>query len=337
VNDDRGALGLNVDDGALLLRALGLSLDPTHAVATAFVSHAHAAQGAKGSGLVLASPETIALAHATGGPIEGARPIGWEDAIEMPIGRGFGGKTARLSIAPAGHMLGAAQLVVDHPRGRLVYTGDWGDQVDAAYRAGVAVPCDEIVVTSTFALPIFRFDPLAQTLSAIVAWCAARAADKVAPIVLAHTPGPAQSIARALIAAGVAVAAHDDVVRGCAAYEMLGVSIGPLRPHAPEKYDAVLVLPPSARGKDYRPRAAIAYASGWALLDAAAEQKRADAAFALADRADSDALMTLVRASGARIVHATHGDAGVLAHMLRRQGLHAEAFDLPPIDGRGTS
>jgi putative mRNA 3-end processing factor len=328
---------LDAGDGSLVLRALGLGLDPTRAAATAFVSHVHAARGADGSGRVLASRETIALARATGRLADGAHPIGWEDAIELPLDRAFGGKTARLSIAPAGHVLGAAQLVVDHPRGRLVYSGDWSGDLDATHPPGVTVRCDELIVTSAFALPIFRFDPPAQTLSAIVAWCAARAADGTAPVVLAQSPGPAQSIARALIAAGVPVAAHDDVARACAAYEALGVAIGQLRPRTPDERETVLIEPPDTPSKQRRPRAPVAYASGWALLDAATEQRRADAAFALADQADYDGLMAFVRGSEASAVHATRGDARAFAHLLRCQGLAADAFELPPIDGRGTS
>jgi hypothetical protein len=81
----------------------------------------------------------------------------------------------------------------------------------------------------------------------------------------------------------------------------------------------------------------VAYASGWALLDAATEQKRADASFPLADQADHDGLMALVCSTGARMVHATRGDARVFAHLLRRQGLDADALELAPIDHRGIS
>src|SRR5882672_6728814 len=167
-----GPLGLEETDDGLLLRALGLSLDPVRPAARAFVSHAHA--GLPGAE-VFASPETLALmaALAPAGASTG-RALDWEGRLVLPIERAFGGGTARLTLARAGHVLGGAQLVVDHPRGRLVYTGDWSGERDGGNEPGAIALCDELVVTSTFALPIFRFAPFAATMAALVDWCAAR-------------------------------------------------------------------------------------------------------------------------------------------------------------------
>ncbi|MDP9150154.1 MAG: hypothetical protein M3O36_09475, partial [Myxococcota bacterium] len=229
---ERGSLGIGADDGGLRLEALGLWLDPTLARPMAFMSHAHATR-ATGSACVLASPETIAIARELGAPLHGARSIGWGEAVELPLARAFGGGKARLSLAPAGHMLGAAQLVVEHPGGRLVYAGDWSPHADATHPAGVAVGCDELIVTATFALPIFRFDAYATTLGAIVDFCAARLGAERTPVVLARSPGPAQAIARELLLRGLPVAAHEDVRRAALVYETLGVSIGSLREDGP--------------------------------------------------------------------------------------------------------
>jgi putative mRNA 3-end processing factor len=266
----------------------------------------------------------------------------WNEPIELPVDRAFGGGTARLSIAPAGHVLGAAQLVVEAAGTRLVYTGDFSADGDATHPRGVPVPCDELVVTSTFALPIFRFDPLGLAVASVADWCAARLAAGLCPVVLAQNPGPAQSIARELHARGVPVAATDDVRRVAAVYESQGVAIGPLVPYGAGMRDVAVVAAASARAADLRPsggrkRAEIAYASGWALLDAAVEQKRADAAFAVADHADHDGLVALVQSCGARVVHVSRGDARAFAHMLRGTGVQADAIELAPIDERGAS
>jgi putative mRNA 3-end processing factor len=334
-------LGLELQGGDLCLRALGLTLDPAGSAPAAFISHAHVPGKALESGRVLASPETLAILASLGAGAGAGHgePIGWADAVELPVDPAFGGGTARLSIAPAGHALGAAQLVVDHAAGRLVYTGDWSGGTDATHATGVVVPCDELVTTSTFALPIFRFEPGARTLSALVEWCATKLEDGVIPLVLAQSPGPAQSIARALAERGLAVAGDDDMRRVCAAYEALGVAIGPVRAHEPRQRGAVVLAAPGARANQLRGRGRVevAYASGWALLDAAVEQKRADAAFVYADHADHDELVALVRGSGARRVRTTRGDARTFAHLLRGMGIEAEAIELPPIDERGAS
>jgi Cft2 family RNA processing exonuclease len=343
---EANALGIAVDEAGLCLRALNLWLDPVLPTSAAFVSHAHGC-AARDRGRTFASRETLALLSAlaparersSAEPSPDLRPLDWEGSIELPIAAPFGGGTARLSLAPAGHLLGAAQLVVDHPRGRLVYTGDFSTCPDRTHAQGAAVPCDEIVVTSTFALPIFRFAPHEQTLSAVAEWCERKLAAGVTPVVLAQNPGPAQSIVRELGDRGVPVAAHDDVRRACAAYEALGVRVGDVRPVVPDAREAARVIAAGTRAADVRGRlrAEVAYASGWALLDAAVEQKRADAAFALADHADYDDLVALVEQSGARRVHVSRGDARPFARLLRGRGLDADALDLGAIDERGAS
>jgi len=327
-------LGVGLAEGNLVVRGLGLALDPSRPAGAAFVSHAHAA-GGPCSGPVLASRETVALAHASGW-----RTLAWDEAIELPVDDGQGGGTARLSLAPAGHVLGAAQLVVDHARGRLVYAGDWCSDVDPTLAAGAVVPCDELIVGAAFGLPIFRFDPRVEVLAALAEWCAKRIEAGWSPAVIAGTPGNAQAIVHALSTRGLAIVADERVRADCEAYEALGIAVGrpaALDGAAPE--GAVTIVSPATRASSLRGRKGIdvAYASAWALLDAAVEQRRADAAFVLADRADHDALVALVRASGARRVIVTRGEAAAFAHVLRREGIDAEAIPLPAIDDRGAS
>jgi putative mRNA 3-end processing factor len=339
----RQELNLAVDEAGLCLRGLGLWLDPVRPVPAAFVSHAHAVSAAA-SARVLASRETLALIGALGGVTSGARALGWDETVEWPVAGESGGGAARLRIAPAGHMLGAAQLIVEYAEATLVYTGDFSPEEDATHPAGTAIACDELVLTSTFALPIFRFPPQKVTLGSIADWCAARLSSGTVPIVLAQNPGPAQSVARELVARGMPVAAPDDVRRTAAIYESLGVAIGPLVPCEPGVRDVAIVASAGEKAAhltDMRGRGRkgveVAYASGWALLDAAVEQRRADVAFALADHADHDALLALTRACGTDDLHVSRGDARVFARLLRGGGANAEAIELPPIDERGTS
>jgi putative mRNA 3-end processing factor len=297
-----------------------------------------------GSRPYYASRETTALLGTLGfahGPLTA---IEWGETIERQIRPEFGGGIAKIRVAPAGHVLGAAQLIVDHPHGTLVYTGDWSPYADATHPAGEVITCDELVVTCTFALPVFRFEPPQRVTHALVDWCAEQLTGKTTPVVLAPSPGPAQSLVRALGARGLPVMGTADVRAVCEAYARLGAALGPLGdPEAAEAGrshpSAVLVASPAARASELRVRGArsVAYASGWALLNSAVEQKRADAAFALADHADFDALTTLVVATGARVVHAVHGDGPTFAHLLRKRGIDADAFDLAAIDSRSVA
>jgi Cft2 family RNA processing exonuclease len=337
-------LDVEASSAGLYLPALDLWLDPAGDVPAAFVSHAHADHARGRSRVALGSRETLALVETRrGAAVEGARVVPWDGVVDWPM---VSGGAARLAIAPAGHVLGAAQLVVDHPGGRFVYTGDYQSGGATTHAAGAPLACDDLVVESTYALPIFRFPDRAATMAALVAWCAERLDSGESPVVVAYALGKSQEIARACADAGLAVVAHGATYKACVAYESLGVDVGvargAVRPYAEakEKGDlgGVLLAPPGS-GPMFRKRkgARVAYVSGWALLDAAVERQRADAAFVLSDHADHDDLMATVRASGAKRVRPTHGDAGVLAELLRLEGFDATPLELPALDATDES
>ena len=337
------ALSVVMSPAGPYLPALDLHLDPSIGVQAAYVSHAHRARvGGLTSGTMLASPETLGLLDLrTGGLPPASRVLGWNESVERPLSAAFGGGTARLFLAPAGHLLGAAQLVIDHPGGRFVYTGDYQSGPGLTHAAGAPVPCDELVIESTYALPIFRFPDRARVRLALVEWCRARLEEGNAPVVIATPLGKSQEIARALVDADLTVLAHEAVYRVCEMYESLGVPLGlaekKIAPYARKKGPAasVVLAPPSAYADAMikkLPNARVAYVSGRALLDAPLEQMRADIGFPLSDHADHDDLVATVRASGARHVVTTLGDAASFAIMLRERGFEATALEAPSLD-----
>jgi putative mRNA 3-end processing factor len=320
---------------------LSLYLDPDRPVARAFVSHAHGDHTAGSeSGLVLASPETLSLVAARRGPVPGERPVGWDETVELD--------GMRLSLAPAGHVLGAAQLVIDHPRGRFVYTGDYRTGGGTSHAAGAPVPCDTLCIETTFALPIFRWPDREKTIAELIDWCREALAAGETPILLAYALGKSQALVHALLSAGLPVIVHGAIHRVCAAYEALGVDMGirdgRLGAYVEEKkkgrLGGVLIMPPTAIGLPIikqRKGVRVAYVSGFALVDASIERHRADRGFVISDHADFDDLVATVRASGARFVYATHGEAAPFAEWLRLQGISARALQSHALDAREES
>ena len=363
-------LDVVLSEGGLYLPELDLHLDAqvTGARAT-FVSHAHADHGGEGTGgVVLASPETLALLAARGrDPAAPSRPLEWNGAIDWPLASGG---AARLSIAPAGHVLGAAQLVVDHRGERFVYTGDYRSGPGATSMAGAPVPCDQLVIESTYGLPIFSFPPRERVWADVVTFCEQALAAGRTPALLGYALGTAQEAASHLLAAGLPIVAHGAVYKVSRAYEALGVPLGVadgrMRAYAEEAGDRhhattppvgdlqgsprrqgkrkgldpglVLLLPPRAAASMLRGRGdavAVGFVSGNALLDAAVERSRADAGFPVSNHADFDDLVATVRASSPREVVVTHGDAPkVFARLLEAAGFRARALSRGPIDAR---
>jgi len=331
---------LEVRPAGLYLPALDLYLDPEREVARAFISHAHGDHGAGfSSGSVFASRETLGLLQARRGAFPGARTVGWDESIEMATDEGM----AQISIAAAGHVLGAAQLIVDHPKGRFVYTGDYRTGTGATHAEGAPIECDTLAIESTFGLPMFHFPDREQTLAALVAWCRGVLSDGETPVLLGYPLGKSQVLARLLLDADIPAIAHGACFKMCEAYEALGVPLGiasgNLRPYAEEKkrksLGGVLIAPPRAAGTPMikgRRGLRVGYVSGWALIDASVERVRAEAGFALSDHADFDDLMETVRASRARFVYTTHGEPAVFARLLNDAGITAEPREVRAID-----
>jgi DNA ligase-1 len=334
--ESRKTFPVELRPSGLYLPQLDLYLDPDGPVERAFVSHAHANRF-EASGTLFASRETLLLMGGrTPDPPKATTPLEWSKPLDWPVARGT--ETMRLSIEPAGHILGAAQLVVDHRGGRFVYTGDYRSGPGLTHASGAPVRCDELLIESTFGLPIFRFPPRGPTLASIVEFCRATLDQGQTPVVLANALGVAQEVAAALLASGLPVHAQDAVWKMCEAYEALGVSVG-IRDGTMDLYDGgakgarVILAPPSAQRAVRKVRGArLALVSGKALLDAVVEQHRADAAFVLSDHADHDDLVATARASGARSVTTSFGEAAALASILSATGIGATAIDHAPHD-----
>jgi hypothetical protein len=323
----------------LYLPALDLHLDPSEPVARAFVSHAHVMLPGPvpAGGLLLASQQTLALAGALGRDVAGATPLVWSVPLELA-------PAVRVSIEPAGHLFGAAQLVVEHAHGRWVYAGDFCDAAGHTHAAGIAVPCDELVIATPFGLPIFVFPERAPTLTAIVAFCRQTLEQGHAPVLLTQPLGEAMVIAHALLEQGLALDAEASVFEIAQAYEGLGIDLGtadgrlrPVSDSPATKGEAgerrTLLCPVSAHRFARKVRKArVALVSGVALIDAASEQRRADAAFVLSELADHDHLVAMVRATGARHVTTTHGYASAFARILLDLGVPATALDRAALD-----
>jgi Cft2 family RNA processing exonuclease len=319
-----------VRPAGLYLPELDLYVDPSDAVERAFVSHAHAYRCA-GSRTVLASRETALLLGALGTDVSGVVGLEWSKPAEVSW------TSARLSVEPAGHLFGAAQLVVEHDGRTCVYAGDWCPAPGRTHGPGKAVACDELLLPCAFGLPIFRFPDRAGTLRDLVGFCKQTLGEQRTPVLLVQPLGEGQEVARALLDDGLDLAVDDEVARGAEAYEKVGIPLGVAEGRT-QKLDAkthtrVVLAATSAHRSARKIRGArVALVSGMALLDAAMEQRRADAAFVYSELADHDELVAVARGTGASHVTTTHGHASVFASVLRDGRIAATALELPTLD-----
>ncbi|HEV6966711.1 ligase-associated DNA damage response exonuclease [Roseateles sp.] len=310
----------------------GFYIDPWLPVDRAVVTHAHADHCRPGHGAYLAQRDALGLMRSRLGddaPLEGL-------AYGEP--RRIGDVT--LSLHPAGHVLGSAQVRIEHRGEVWVVSGDYfvsgaGD-VNTTCAPFEPVRCDCFVTESTFGLPIYRWAPQQEVLAEMRAWWAACAAEGRHALLMGYSLGKAQRLLAGLATADAPgpVLVHAAVARLNAAYRDAGVALPAAETVTPETSfkalrGALVIAPPAVQ--DSRWARALgphgdAFASGWMRLRGARRRRSVDRGFVFSDHADWPGLLSAIRATGTERVIVTHGDEGALVRYLSEFGLRAEAF-----------
>lgn len=301
---------------------LDLWLDPKEPVERAWISHAHSDHARGLHRNVLATPETLRLYRLRwpedGEIAQSLQPLRYGESVQLG--------PAKLTAIPAGHIVGAAQLLVEQGGERLVYTGDLKLMPPMCGTATEVVRCDRLIIESTFGLPIFHFLTREEARTRIAAFATATLEDGGVPVFLGYPLGRGQEIVEVLANAGIPCAVHGSIARFLPVYEAAGCRFPGWSPYeACDTKGKALVLTPSMRrgleasGKDFR----IAYVSGWAALDNARTRAGAEELIPYSDHAGFSELVTMVRESGASRIDLVHGYTEPLARILQQQGLDA--------------
>ncbi len=308
----------------IYLEALDLWLDPQLSQSSAWLSHAHSDHARFYSQTALGTAETLEI-YRMRWPAQEATP---QRLVPVAWGESWEWRGARLTAYPAGHILGAAQLLVEFEGERLVYTGDLKLRAPLCGAATEIVPCDHLIVESTFGLPIFHFLEREEAQAKIVRFAQECLSDGATPVFLGYPLGRGQEIAHVLCQAGVPTAIHGAMQKFLPLYERHGYTFPGWEPYGANSTEgkALVVVPGmrrnlEAKGKQIR----VAYVSGWASLDNARMRSGAEMLIPYSDHADFTELLEFVERSGARRVDVVHGYTETFAGILRARGLDARA------------
>lgn len=315
-------------------------LDPTRAVERAIVSHGHADHARPGHKHVLATPETLAIMRARFG----------EDAYRSGQALALG-ETVMLdgwqtSLAPAGHVLGSAQIVLEHDAQRVVYSGDYKPRPDATCATFEPVPCDVFITEATFALPVFRHPPTESEIGKLLH--SIEVFPERCHVVGTYALGKAQRLLKELRLNGYdkPIYLHGALQALCTLYQDHGVDLGELRPAtAGEKgkpradlAGEIVLAPPSAiadRWARRLPDPVVAMASGWMMVKQRARQRGVELPLVISDHADWPELLESCQATGAAEVWVTHGREEALVHALGTMGIRGRALSMIGYDEEG--
>lgn len=317
----------------LWCEAGGFHVDPWRPVPLAVVTHAHADHATPGCGRYLATAGTIALMRSRmPGVIEADTPAFGE---RVRLGR------TTVSLHPAGHVLGSAQVRIEPDDGGPVWviTGDYKVEPDPSCEAFEVVPCDVLLTESTFGLPIYRWEDPARVFEDINAWWRSNAEEGRTTVLLAYSLGKAQRVLAGLDASNGPIGVHGAVLGPTRVYREAGIVLPEVvhadADHAKElKGRGLIVTPPSASGtawvRKFKGPGGIrtAFVSGWMRVRGRRRWQSVDRGFTLSDHADWDGLLDTVRRSGATRVGVTHGSSETLARYLR-ESMGLDTFVVP--------
>ena len=331
------ALMLHYRQRGVHLPKLGLWLDPEERQCgpeRVFISHAHADHIGRHREVILTAPTARLMQARLGG-----RRI--EHVLRFGETREFtGGEISfRITLLPAGHILGSAMAFIEADGQTLLYTGDFKLRPSLS-----AEPCeprhaDILVMESTFGRPRYQFPSAESVRRDIVDFCRETLAAGQTPVLLAYSLGKSQELLCGLAGAELSVMLHDSVYQLTRIYEDFGQQFPPYeRLEAARACGFVLICPPgsnrAAKRHDLGPTRT-AVVTGWAVESSCRYRLQVDAAFPLSDHADFPDLVEMVRRVAPGKVCTLHGHAAEFAQTVREMGFaahslsEAEQFMLP--------
>ena len=283
-------------------------VDPTRPVDRAVITHGHADHARAGHGVVVATPQTLAImAQRYGADFA-------ETVLPAPYGVPILRDGVEVTLVPAGHVLGSAQAVVAWKGLTMVVSGDYKRRSDPTCAAFEPVPCDVFITEATFGLPVFRHPPAEQEVARLLR-SVAQFPDR-SHLVGAYALGKAQRVIALLRQAGwdKTIYVHGALEKLNRLYQDHGVDLGPLAPATTgSKADfagAIIVAPPSAlqdRWSRRFPDPIGAFASGWMQVRARARQRGVELPLVISDHADWDELTQTITELRPGELWITHG------------------------------
>lgn len=298
-------------------------LDAHYPATRSVISHAHFDHVAKHE-RAICTPETAELLGGRGARAGHVEPLPFHQSLNIT-------PTAKLTLIPAGHVLGSAQALIEHPEfGRLLYTGDFKTRASGTVEACEAPSADVLILETTFARPHYVFPPAKETMARAITFCRdALAADEI-PVLLGYSLGRSQEILHHLADADFPIMLHPRVEAVTRIYQKLGCKFPEYTSLAPMLAAGHVIIAPqqalrSELFANIEPRRT-AVLTGWALDENSRFRHATDAAFPLSDHADYPELLAFIERVNPSRIFTVHGFATEFAATLRSMGRDALAL-----------
>lgn len=298
-------------------------IDPWLPVDMAVITHGHADHARQGMKKYLCHRDTVPILKTRIGDTINVQGVAYHENIYI--------NGVTVSLHPAGHIIGSAQVRMEYKGKVTVISGDYKIQDDGITPPFELVKCHEFVSESTFGLPIYNWLPVAEQNKQLQDWVLQNQANGKNSVFAGYALGKAQRIMKALEGMGT-LHVHYAIGKLNQAYESTGVQLPPyeiinLNENVKHLDKSIVIVPPSlsdAPSLRKIPYIATAICSGWMQVRGARRWRSADAGFAISDHADWTGLMDVIKATAAEKVYITHGQTAVFTKYLNEMGIAAE-------------
>ena len=313
---------IEFSEKGLYCSAGGFYIDPWKPVEKAVITHAHSDHARWGNRFYLSHHDSLPILQQRLGNNQ-YQSIGWNEPIYL--------NGVRLTLFPAGHIIGSSQIRVEYKGEIWVVSGDYKLENDGLSGPFEPVKCHNFITESTFGLPIYNWKPQQEIYTEIQNWIKQNQAAGKTSVLIAYSLGKAQRLLSPISEITDKIFVHGAVYNIHTALVQAGWKLPTVQKVNPGTSkealkSSVVIAPSSAEGSPWLRRFtpyAIGTCSGWMQVRGNARRKNVDAGFALSDHADWNGLLKACRETEAECIYATHGFQSVFTRYLNELGIHA--------------
>ncbi|MBO6792624.1 MAG: hypothetical protein JJ895_01845 [Balneolaceae bacterium] len=312
----------------ILLPDLNIGLDYSGTKADhIFISHAHADHMPRNRKLTVYCTRPTARFM----KLRGFSGKMIEMEFEQPLETDF----ARITLYPAGHILGSAITFIESDDGSVLYTGDYRTPPSPASEGFKLpdAPVDQFITEATFSLPIYKWKSHEELAKQVCNFAKTSLSDGYTPIFLAYNLGKAQELMYMLKGLNHPMQIHGAGFKLCGVYVDEGFDLGDFETYNRETCEGkILIAPSSAPDTGFASnlkKVRTAYCSGWASNEARRTQLTADELIPLSDHLDFFELINLCEKLKPKKVWITHTpNPKVVEHFLQKKGISSGFLDV---------
>ncbi len=299
-------------------------IDPWRAVDKAIITHGHSDHAKAGHQHYLCHQNSVNVLKLRLGKKINIQKVDFGE--EMLI------NGVKISLHPAGHIIGSAQVRLEYKGQIWVVSGDYKTENDGFSGAFEPIKCHYFITECTFGLPIYKWRPQQEVFEDINQWWQQSSALGKTAVLFGYSLGKTQRIIQHLDQSIGPIYTHKSIENTNKALRDQGIALAQTQLVDKVKdqrnmHQGIVIAPPSAASSSWIQQFypyTTAMASGWMGIRQNRKNRAVHRGFVLSDHADWDGLNTAVKETGAEYVIATHGSTKVFARWLNEIGVHAK-------------